>query len=370
LKLPPKLDRSGNGSPDGAPLPLQFADPFEARSSISLKILPVTPDRIMQLAYAYRESKALLSAVELGIFTALADGPVALDAIIGRTGLHQRGARDFLDALVALGFLDRDADGRYANTPGAALYLIRGRPTYVGDLLDHLNSREYPHWHLLSRALQTGEPQFGANGHYPELYAEQAAVETFARAMSGGSLLAAKALSARFPWQDYETLIDVGAAEGCLPVEIAQVHSHIGGGGFDLPAIAPVFNKYVKAHGLSERLRFYPGDFLKDPLPSANLLVMGRVLHNWDLATKKMLLGKVYQALPSGGAVIVYERLIDDERRFNATGLLASLNMLVMTEGGFDYSAADCIAWMREAGFRDMRAEPLTDDQSMVIGSK
>src|SRR5262245_57692960 len=97
---------------------------------------------------------------------------------------------------------------------------------------------------------------------------------------------------------------------------------------------------------------------------------MGRVLHNWDLPTKKMLLGKAYAALPPGGTLIVYERLIDDERRVNAAGLLASLNMLIMTEGGFDYSAADCIGWMQEAGYRNMHVEPLTGDQTMVVATK
>jgi hypothetical protein len=97
---------------------------------------------------------------------------------------------------------------------------------------------------------------------------------------------------------------------------------------------------------------------------------MGRVLHNWDLSTKKMLLGKAYAALPRGGALIIYERLIDDERRVNSVGLLASLNMLIMTEGGFDYSAADCIGWMQQEGFRDMYVEPLTGDQTMIVGTK
>src|SRR5262249_45530422 len=156
----------------------------------------------------------------------------------------------------------------------------------------------------------------------------------------------------------------------CLPVQIAHVHAQLTGGGFDLPPIRPVFDRYVQEHGLSSRLRFYPGDFFQDPLPTADVLVMGRVLHNWDLATKKMLLRKAYDALPTEGALIVYERLIDDERRVNATGLLSSLNMLIMTEGGFEFTAAECICWMHDIGFRDIRVEPLTGDQSMIVGMK
>ena len=337
-----------------------------------MKTPPVTSDRIMELAYAFRGAKALLSAVELGVFGALTGGRLNVDALGRRIGIHRRGACDFFDALVALGLLCRDADGCYSNSRASDRFLVPGKSSYIGGLLSHLNTREYPHWNMLTRALLTGAAQFGSGeaGHYQELYANPAAVEEFAQAMSGGSLLVAKALAQRFPWDKYKTVIDVGSAEGCLPVEIAQVHAHLSGGGFDLPPLAGAFISYVHKHGLSERLSFYSGDFLQDPLPAADVLVMGRVLHNWDLSTKKMLLGKAYAALPRGGALIIYERLIDDERRVNSVGLLASLNMLIMTEGGFDYSAADCIGWMQQEGFRDMYVEPLTGDQTMIVGTK
>jgi hypothetical protein len=333
---------------------------------------PITPDHIFKVAYAFRESKALLTAVELGVFTALAEGPLAYDRLRNRIGLHERGARDFLDSLVALGLLHRQDDGCYCNTPEAGIYLSRTSPNYVGGLLDHLNTREYPHWMFLTRALQSGIPQFGdsAQGPYGALYACQGDAEAFSQAMTGGTLALARALATRFPWRDYNTLVDIGAAEGCLPVQIAQFHWHITGGGFDLPPVGPIFNAYVNNHGLSQRLQFYPGDFLVDPLPSADVLVMGRVLHNWDLPTKKMLLAKAYAALPPGGALIVYERLIDGDRKRCTAGLLGSLNMLVMTDGGFDYSAAQCFDWMREAGFAHTRAEQLTADQSMIVGLK
>ena len=188
--------------------------------------------------------------------------------------------------------------------------------------------------------------------------------------MSSGTLLAADAMAERFPWRDYRTLFDVGTAQGCLPVRIALSHPHIAGGGFDLPPLKGLFEDYVSRHGLGDRLHFQAGDFFKDPLPSADVLVMGRVLHNWDLTTKRMLLRKAYEALRRGGALIVYESLIDDERRKSISGLTASLNMLVMTASGFDFSGADCIAWMTEADFKECRVVPLTTILSMVVGTK
>jgi hypothetical protein len=326
-------------------------------------------NQIWKLGYAYREAKVLLSAVELGVFTALADGPLDLDTLTNRIRIAQRGARDFFDALVALDLLDRDDSGRYVCTTETALYLDRQKSTYLGGELE-FNAQLYARWNLLTRALKSGNPQNAAivKGNYPALYADPEALGVFAKAMSAMTFSAATAMAEKFPWSKYQTIIDIGSAEGCLPVQLAHVHPHLTGGGFDLPPMRSLFDEYVEEHGLSERLRFYPGDFFQDQLPNADVLIMGRVLHNWNFGAKKMLLKKAYDALRAGGALIVYERLIDDDRRINATGLLDSLNMLVMTEGGFGFTGADCIGWMRETGFRDTRVEPLTSDQSMIVG--
>ena len=339
---------------------------------MSGKVTIVSPDQIIQLANGFRGAKVLMSAVELGVFSALAEGPLDLDALRLRIGVHPRGARDFMDALVTLGLLIRDAAGYYTNSPAADLYLVQDSPTYIGGWFNHFSTHEYPHWQQLTQALQTGKAQFGntTTGLYPALYAQDKNVASFARAMSGATVLVGKQLAVAFPWNRYRTLIDIGAAEGCLPVQVALRHPHIAGGGFDLPSLQPHFEKYIHGHGLSDRLRFYPGDFLSDRLPSADVLIFGRVLHNWDLPTKRALLGKAYEAVAPGGVLIVYERFIDDDRQSNAAGLLASLNMLVMTSGGFETSAADCMALMSKAGFSRMQVETLGGDQRMVVGAK
>ena len=332
----------------------------------------ITPDRIVRLGFAFREAKTLLSAVELDVFTVLADGPLALDDLAVRTGVHARGARDFFDALVSLGLLHRDPAGRYANTQESDCFLVRHKEGYVGGELEFANARQFGIWNKLSDALRTGQPQSGARGtqDYSAYYADATVLENVARGMTGGSVRAAAAIAKVFPWQDYKTLIDIGTAQGCLPVSIALAHPHIAGGGFDLPPLQKLFEAYVRRHGLGERLRFYGGDFFRDELPSADVLVMGRVLHNWNLAQKKHLLKKAYDALTGGGALIVYERLIDDERRANTAAFMASLNMLVVTAGGFDYGGADCALWMTEVGFRSISVVPLTKDQAMIVGQK
>ncbi|HWV54566.1 methyltransferase [Pseudorhodoplanes sp.] len=329
-------------------------------------------ERIHRLAYAYREAKVLLSAVELDVFSALSDQALDLESLRLRIGIDRRGARDFFDALVALRLLDRGDDGRYRNAPETAFYLDRTKSTYLGHELEFINASLYPKWASLSDSLRTGRPQTepDRSGPYGSRYRDSKGLAQFAAAMTAATRPIADALAGTFPWSRCKRVVDIGCAEGCLPVRLAQSHAHLTVVGFDLPPIEPVFEAYVRKHALSDRVIFHPGDFLQAPLPAADVLVMGRVLHNWDLDTKKLLLAKTYAALSEGGRLIVYERFIDDERMSNATGLLASLNMLVMTPGGFDFTIADCRQWLDEAGFNGAEFAPLTPDQSMIVATK
>ena len=333
----------------------------------------LTPDRIIDLGSAFWGAKTLLSAVELGVFSELAKGPLDGETLRGRLGLHPRSARDFLDALVALGMLVRDRE-RYANTPETDLFLDRAKPSYMGGLLEMLNVRLYGFWGSLTEALRTGQPQneakLGGGDLFTALYSDPARLRLFLQAMTGVSLGAARAMAQKFPWKKYRTFIDIGAAQGGLPVQVALANRHLSGGGFDLPVVGPIFKEYVASFGLGDRLRFQPGDFFTDPLPAADVLVMGHILHDWDLDEKRTLLRKVYATLEPGGALIVYEAIIDDERRSNAFGLLMSLNMLIETAGGFDFTGSDCAGWMREVGFGRTWVEPLVGHDSMVVGIK
>jgi O-methyltransferase/methyltransferase family protein len=332
-----------------------------------------TPDHILHLGFGFMASKVLLSAVELGLFSELAPAALDADAIGQRLGLHPRGLRDFLDALVALGMLARN-DGLYSNTPDTSFFLDRVKPAYLGGLLEMFNGRLYNFYGSLTEALKTGQPQNeskqGGENIFGQLYSDPTRLRQFLGAMTGISLGSGRALAAKFPWKDYRTFADIGCAQGACPVQIALAHPHLNGVGFDLPQVQPIFEEYVASLGLSGRLHFQPGSFFSDPLPSADVLVMGHILHNWNLETKRMLLGKACQALPSNGALIVYETIIDDDRRENATGLIMSLTMLIETDNGVDFTGAECRQWMKDAGFRETRVEHLAGPESMVIGIK
>jgi len=327
----------------------------------------------MQIGLGFWASKILLSAVEMGVFTELAHRPEALEDVQGRLGLHARSARDFLDALVALGLLER-RDGIYANTSETDLFLDKKKPSYIGGILEMANQRLYGHWAHLTEGLRTGQPQNEVrNGGQPvfeTLYADPARLKGFLKAMTGISHGSAMAIAAKFPFKNYKSVCDVGTAQGDTAAQIALAHPHLQTTGFDLPEVGPIFEEYAGELGLDGRLTFAPGSFFDDPLPKADVILMGHILHDWDLPTKRMLIGKAYEALPQGGAYIVLEAIIDDDRNKNAIGLMMSLNMLIETHGGFDYTGADCQGWMRDAGFKETRVEHLVGPDSMVVGIK
>lgn len=335
--------------------------------------MSLKPDHILQTGLAFWGAKTLLSAVEMELFTDLAKHPGDLATIQGRMGMHSRGARDFLDALVALGFLQRDEVGIYSNTPETELFLDKAKPSYIGGILEMANHRLYQYWGELTTAVRTGESQNESKGgHDPfkALYADPAKLKEFLRAMSGVSRGANITIAQKFPWVNYKSCADIGTAQGDLVTQITLANPHLKGLGFDLPEVGPIFEEYVADNGLAERVSFVGGSFFTDALPAADVLLFGHILHDWDLETKLMLLNKAYAALPVGGAVVVYDSIIDDERRHNAFGLLMSLNMLIETPGGFDYTGADCVGWMKQVGFKECRVEHLVGPDSMVIGIK
>jgi len=332
----------------------------------------LTPAKILQLGTGFWGSKTLLSAVELGLFTELTKGPLDAVALTKRLQLHPRSARDFFDALVALGMLKRTGS-RYANTTETALFLDRAKPSYVGGILEMCNTRLYRFWDSLTDGLRTGQPQNEVKtggDFFGTLYGDPQRLEGFLKAMTGLSVGSAQIIAKKFPWKKYHTFVDVGCAQGGVAVEIALAHKHLTGDGMDLPVVQPVFEAYAQARGVAQRLRFHPGDFFKDPLPKCDVIVMGHILHDWNLDEKMMLLRKGYDALPENGALIVHEALIDDVRKQNAFGLLMSLNMLIETHGGFDFTGADCRKWMKEAGFKRTQVMPLAGPDGMVVGFK
>ena len=335
------------------------------------------PGPIVQTAFAFWSSKVLLTAVEFGVFTKLRDQKLTGTELGNELGLHPRGVSDFFDSLVAMKFLERDGDGssaKYSNTPAASLYLDQQSPRYIGGILVMLNDRLFKFWHDLPEALRTGKAQneskHGQKGVFEELYSELPRLEQFMGAMTGLSRFNFEEFAQKFNFSGYKTLCDIGGATGLLSIEVAKQHPHLRCTSFDLAPVEPIAKKHIAAAGLSDRINTASGDFFKDPLPKADIITMGMILHDWNLEKKMHLIRQAYDALPPGGALVAIEALIDDARRENLFGLLMSLNMLIEFGDAFDYSGADFRGWCSEVGFKRFDVISLAGPSSAAVAYK
>jgi hypothetical protein len=338
---------------------------------------PLDPSRILELGFGFFGASALLSAVEIELFTRLGDRAMTAAELRGALGLHERAVPDFPDALVALKVLAREGDGpeaRYRNTPESAHFLDKKSPAYIGGILEMAGARLYPFWGHLGEALRTGKPQNEikdtGESMFAKLYAQPERLDQFMNAMAGISAGNFKALAEKFDFAKYATLCDVGGATGQLSCLVAARHPHIRCTSFDLPAVEPIAKRWIARAGFADRVATAAGDFFRDPLPRADVVTMGMILHDWNLERKMRLIRAAYDALPPGGAFIVVEALIDDARRENAFGLLMSLNMLIEFGDAFDYTGADFGRWCREVGFQRTEVLPLAGPSSAAIAYK
>jgi hypothetical protein len=335
------------------------------------------PSSILQTAFGFWHSKVLLTAVEFGLFTKLAHRRLTGTELGTELQLHPRAIADFFDALVAMKFLGREGAGpqaKYFNTPEGSLFLDQASPRYIGGILVMLNARLFKFWHDLPEALRTGQPQneikHGQKGMFEELYSDLPRLEQFMGAMTGLSRINFEAFAEKFDFSKFQTLCDVGGATGLLSIEVAKKHPHLNCISFDLPPVAPIATKHIAAAGLENRVRTESGDFFKDPLPKADVITMGMILHDWNLDKKMHLIRSAYHALPPGGALVAIEALIDDARRENVQGLLMSLNMLIEFGDAFDYSGADFRKWCGEVGFKRFEVIHLAGPSSAAIAYK
>ncbi|HWI21343.1 MAG TPA: methyltransferase [Baekduia sp.] len=332
-----------------------------------------SPGRIFEVGYGFAACSALLSAIELDVFTELAKEPASLDDLTRRVGIHPRSALDFFDVLVTLGFLERDDDGVYSNSMDTDYYLDRNKATFVGSIFSQVTNNHFPMSVNLTKGIRTGEVQIDRQKTEDDLfdfYEDPKQLDGFLQGQNEWNEPSSKALPTAFEFEKYQTVADIGCAGGGLLREVLAAHPHLQGIGFDLPPVGPQFDVYIEQHGLADRAKFIGGDFFKDPLPTADVLTFGHILHDWNPEIRKRLLHMAYETLAPGGVVIVIDAIVDSERRNAPLPLLLSLGMSLVTPHGGEYTDRDCEEWMRDAGFSEIRVEHLIGFDSMVVGVK
>ncbi|GAA0598158.1 methyltransferase [Kutzneria viridogrisea] len=328
---------------------------------------PTDAAAIGRLSTAYAQSKILHSAVEIGLFELLAKGPASAGEIREQLGLHPRLVRDFLNALVALDLLEREGE-QYRNSAAAQEVLVPGGPVYLGGRIKTASQRHYQMWGKLAEALRDGEPKAAQGGHgaFERLYQDPVAAKNFLVHMDANNAVVAPQLAEAVDWSSYQDFVDVGGARGNVAGRLVQTHAHLRGGVFELPAIEPFFDELMAEFGVTDRVSFHGGDFFTTPLPETDVVVFGHVLHDWDATRNLELLERAHAAIRPGGAVVVYDQMLDEDAP-DLRSLIGSLNVALITEGGGEYTVAEGRTWVEKAGFTFRYAKKLVKGNDTVL---
>lgn len=326
---------------------------------------------IMLVGWSFMRSKLLMTALEMGLFEALAKEPGTAEHIAGRLELHERGVPDFLDSLSALGLLSRDSNGVYRNGPAADRNLIPGRPGYVGGFLKMTTDFMGAGWESLADMLRTGAAhgQDASKVPFAQIFRDPQRLRQFLSAMDSLNSAIGPELARRYDWSRHSSFVDIGGARGNLADTLLLAHPHLTGAVFDRPVMKPFLEELADDRGVRDRISFHGGDFYDDPIPGADVVIFGNVLHDTPVATRKGLIAQAAARIPVGGAVIVYDPMVDDDRR-DADTLLMSLTMMMQSPAGNEYTPAECRSWMEEAGLEIEEVLRLPAHATAVVGRK
>lgn len=329
---------------------------------------------ILEIANRFAEAKCLLTADELGLFALLQAGPASTSEICAKLGLRGQAAPDFLNVLAVLGVLRKKGEAEFANSQAADRYLVPDSPEYMGSVLKLYNNSLYTAWANLTELLTRRDEEAVADGNARENFS--AILDDPVRARHMLEMMAqlngatGPALAKQFDWRNYRSVVDLGGADGRHAIAIVSARRQLRGGVFDLPQVRPFALERISAAGLADRVDFHPGNFFLDEFPPADVYIFGHILHNFAPQTRYSLVAKAYETVNPGGALLVVERMIDEDRVVLAR-LIESLHLHVVSDGGgSDYRPSDCAKYLAAAGFTRISARDLSDAETLVEGYK
>jgi hypothetical protein len=335
-------------------------------------IAPLTdPFDIMLVGWSFLRSRLLIAAIELELFDTLESGPADQEKLQADLGLHPRGTRDFLDALTSLGLLERTADG-YRNTPAASRYLVSTNPAYVGTFVRMTTAFMGRSSDDFAQTLRNGQAHGqDEKGEVPfaAIFRNPETLRGFLNGMDSLSGAVAPGVAEALDWSVHSSFADLGGARGNLASLLAQAHPHLSGVVLDRPTTEPFFNDLMADRGTSDRVRYQPGDFFVDDLPAVDVMVFGNVLHDFGPTQRAELIAKAARTIPAGGAVVVYDPMLDEERS-NQGNLLLSLSLLLQSPNGGEYPPSETRQAMEAAGLTVETLRPLPASTTLVVGRK
>jgi acetylserotonin O-methyltransferase len=313
---------------------------------------------VLDLIEAFRRSKVMFTAVQLGIFDRLAIGPASCAALALQLSLDRPALSRLLDGCVSLGLLEHGVDV-YSNTNTAARFLTKASPDTLAGYIVYSDQSLYKLWDHLDDAVREGTNRWtqafgGRSSLFDHYFRDEAATRSFLAGMHGFGQIASPRLVTAFDLSRFGQMVDLGGATGHLAIAACRAYPDLRATVLDLPAVEPFACEYILHSGLGDRVEFVTGDFFADDLPKADLYVLGRILHDWDGPKINTLLHKIFQALPGEGALLVTETLVDDDRAGPVYTLMQDLNMLVCTDGR-ERTESEYSALLQSAGFSEVQ---------------
>ncbi len=331
--------------------------PQKSRRVTKSKSKKLTPITLMQMISGFWVSKALASAIDLDLFTKLSGRGGDVKQVSKLLGLHPRPAEMLISACAALGLLEKRGKQFY-NSSLSEEYLVKGKPHYFGGVVSLLDQRLYLPWNKLKEALRTNRAQTWEDhsGIFEQISSNPEKQRLFTEGMHSFSVHSGRALAEAFDFSPYTQLLDVGGASGAYCIEAIRCYPNLRAVVFDLPEPLQIAKEKISESGYSDRIKLHIGDFFKDELPKgSDVILLSMILHDWSSETNLKILRKCYNGLPSGGVVIVSELMMDNDKTGPVPAALMSLNMLIETEGGRNYTWSEYIEWLMKIGFKNIK---------------
>lgn len=319
-------------------------------------VLPVSPEPLLRSLIGFEISQVLMAAHQLGVFQALIPGPCGVPELCRKLGLPQASGERLLQTCVALNLLEHREE-KLSNSATVQTYLNPAGASYIGGLLDYYRADVYQACARLPQAILENRPQVterlpGASDVFAAIERDESLGARFHQAMHSLGVLEGQRLAGMYPFEKISRLLDVGGGSGALAISLARRHPLLTVDIFDRPPVCGEARRYVEKAGLSARVRTVPGDFWRDPFPqSADAILLSMVLHDWSREENVRLLKKCSDALESGGIILIYEQLLNEDRCGPSLTCLTNLIMLLRTRSGSEYTESEYRAILDEAGF-------------------